>query len=166
MSEHRFRDPQGNEWVTLDDPTAEILDGYPLGTVEIAMAPVQPVSLDQAKAMLKASIDSAAEIERMKYITTGSGQAMTYMQKADEARSYLAATDPVPTDYPLISAEVGITAETIQEVAAIVNAAFTQWQQIGAAIEAARLGTKVAIEAATAAEEAQAAADAVAWPSP
>lgn len=126
----------------------------------------EPLTLDQVKAGLKASIDSAAEIERMKYITPGSGQAMTYMQKADEASRYLAASDPVAADYPLLSAEVGVTAPTVGEVAAIVNAAFTQWQQIGAAIEAARLGTKVAIEAATAAEEAQAAADAVAWPSP
>lgn len=122
------------------------------------------VPLEAIKAALKASIDSAAETERRKYITTGSGQAMTYMQKADEASRYLAASDPVPADYPLLAAEIGITAPTLAEVAAIVNAAFTQWQQIGAAIEAARLGTKAAIDAAATAEDAQTAASAVAWP--
>lgn len=88
------------------------------------------------------------------------------MQKANEAARYLIASEPVATDYPLLSAEIGITAPTIGDVAVIVNTAYTQWQQIGAAIEAARLGTKAAIEAAMTTEEAQAAAEAVVWPSP
>ncbi|WP_172745816.1 hypothetical protein [Neorhizobium sp. T7_12] len=94
----------------------------------------------------------------------GSGPAMTYIQKADEAAHYLAAADPVVSDYPLLSAEIGITAPTIGEVAGIVHTAFTQWQQIGAAIEASRLGTKTTIDAQHTVEAAQAIADAVTWP--
>lgn len=88
---------------------------------------------------------------------------MTYIQKADEAAHYLAAADPVASDYPLLSAEIG-TAPTIGEVAGIVHTAFTQWQQIGAAIEASRLGTKTIIDAQHTVEAAQAIADAVTWP--
>jgi hypothetical protein len=124
----------------------------------------QPPTLPEVKISLKAIVDAIAEAERSKYITSGSGQAMTYMQKSNEASAFLAATNPVPSDYPLISAEIGITAPTLAEVAAIVNSAYVQWQQIGAAIEAVRLGTKVRIEAATAVDEAQAAAASAIWP--
>ncbi|CDM62968.1 MULTISPECIES: hypothetical protein [Rhizobium] len=63
-----------------------------------------------------------------------------------------------------MSAEVGITAPTLAEVATIVNEAFLRWQIIGGAIEAVRLGTKAAIEATGTVEEAAAAAAAAAWP--
>lgn len=74
------------------------------------------------------------------------------------------ATNPVPSDYPLISAEIGIAAPTLAEVATIVNAAYMQWQQIGAAIEATRLGTKGGIDAASTVEEAQAVLASITWP--
>ncbi|MFS8051572.1 hypothetical protein QD357_01975 [Rhizobium sp. BR 317] len=122
------------------------------------------INLDAAKVALKTQIDAAAEIERLKYITSGAGQAMTYSQKADEASRYLAATQPVAADYPLLSAEVGITAADIAGVAAIVDAAFKQWQTIGAAIEATRLGAKKTIEAATDVASVEAVVAAIAWP--
>ncbi|EPE99546.1 hypothetical protein [Rhizobium grahamii] len=126
-------------------------------------------ALPAIKAALKASIDAAAETERLKYITGGTGQAMTYQQKSDEARRYITAigsseTPINPADYPLLSAEVGITAPTLGEVVAVVNAAFLQWQMIGGAIEAIRLGTKAAIDASGTVAEAEAAAGAAVWP--
>src|SRR5690606_7611681 len=99
------------------------------------------------------------------YITGGSGQAMAYLQKAMEATAYLAATDPDPADYPLLAAEVGITGETLADVAAVVDAHYQAWRVIGAAIEQARLGAKAAVDAAETAEDAQAAYDAIVWPS-
>ncbi|ANL20373.1 hypothetical protein AMJ96_CH00605 [Rhizobium sp. N113] len=123
------------------------------------------VDLPVLKAMLKATIDAAAETERLRYITTGAGQALTYAQKSDEAKAWLAAVDPVDSDFPLLSAEVGITAQSIGEVAAIVYAAYVQWQQIGSLIEAIRLGTKKAISEATTEEAARLAAADVVWPS-
>lgn len=89
---------------------------------------------------------------------------MTYIQKADGPRRYLAAVEPTATGYPLLSAEADITAPTLAEVATIVNAAFTQWQLIGAAIEAVRLGTKSAVEEATTSGAAEAAAASASWP--
>lgn len=126
----------------------------------------EPPTLAEVKVGLKALVDAVAETERGKYITTGSGQAMTYMQKASEAATFLAASNPVASDYPLLSAEVGITAATIGEVAAIVNAAFSQWQQVGATIEAVRLGAKAAIDAAETDDAAQAIFEALVWPAP
>lgn len=119
----------------------------------------------EAKARLKARIDADAEAERLKYITPGSGQAMAYLQKAMEATAYLAATDPDPANYPLLAAEVGITGDTIGDVAAVVDAHYQAWRVIGAAIEQARLGGKAAVDTAKTVEDAQAAYEAVVWPS-
>ncbi|KRB51781.1 hypothetical protein ASE04_09615 [Rhizobium sp. Root708] len=124
----------------------------------------EPPTLDEIKSWLKAGIDSAAENERLKYITPGFGQAMTYMQKAAEAARYLATVEPEPADYPMLSAEVGITAETLAGVATVVNDAYTQWQMIGAAIESIRLSAKASIGDASSEATARAIFEAVAWP--
>lgn len=123
-----------------------------------------PAQLTRLKAMIKAEIDASAEAERLKYITPGSGQALTYSQKSDEANRYLVTASPVAADYPLLLAEVGITASDISGVAAVVKAAFAQWQIIGARIEASRLKAKASIEEAGTEEAVRAAAAAVVWP--
>lgn len=48
MTEHRFRSPDGNEWVTLTYPSLEILAGYPEGTVEIPMVEQEAPPIDLA----------------------------------------------------------------------------------------------------------------------
>ncbi|SMD02759.1 hypothetical protein [Rhizobium sp. RU36D] len=116
------------------------------------------------KADLKRDIDATAETERLKYITPGAGQAMTYQAKASEARLYLADPSPDPQDYPLLAAEVGITAEDMSGVATAVLAAERQWHLVGAAIEAVRLGAKEAISVATTKAEADAVFAAITWP--
>lgn len=122
-------------------------------------------ALQQLKISLKSNVDQSAETERLKYITPGAGQAMTYQQKADEAGRYLAASAPNASDYPLLSAEVGITAADISGVAQVIAAAFARWQAIGGAIEAVRLAAKKAIDDATTVDAANAAAN-VTWPTP
>lgn len=127
----------------------------------------QPAAtLEQIKSTLKAGVDVVAEAERLKYITPGNGQAMTYQQKVAEAQAYKAASNPKAADYPILSSEVGITAETIDAVADIVLAAFAQWQQIGAAIESIRLGAKRDIDVAQDEAAARAVVNAIVWPQP
>lgn len=128
------------------------------------VAPELPPVADLAaiKITLKAAIDAQAETERLKYITPGHGQAMTYRQKVAEAQAFKAASNPQTADYPVLSSEVGITATTLGEVADIVLTAFAQWQQIGAAIEAVRLAAKRDIDAAE--DEAAARAVVALWP--
>ncbi|MFQ0815767.1 hypothetical protein AVM02_07595 [Brucella anthropi] len=121
-------------------------------------------SLKEIKADLKVSVDTAAEIERLNYITPGAGQAMTYQQKVAEAQAFKAASNPIAADYPILASEVGITAETLSEVADVVLAAFAQWQQIGAAIESIRLGARRDIDAAEDEAAARAIVDAIVWP--
>lgn len=124
-----------------------------------------PISLFDVKAALKHEVDTNAETERLKYITPGNGQAMTYQQKVTEAQAFKTATYPQTSDYPILSSEVGITAETLDDVANVVLAAFAQWQQIGAMIESIRLGAKRDIDAAEDEAAARAIVDAIIWPS-
>lgn len=127
--------------------------------------PIVPlIDLAAVKTQAKREIDAQAEAERLKYITPGAGQAMTYQQKVDEARSFMAASNPEASDYLILSSEVGITAETLSEVADVVLAAFAQWQQIGAAIEAIRLGAKRDINAAQDEAAARVIVDEIEWP--
>lgn len=118
--------------------------------------------LAAAKAARRLEIDAAAEVERLKYITRGAGQAMTYQEKAAEVELYLLTDVPVDADYPMLSAEIGITGETLADVVAVVGAQRAAWQQVGAAIEAARLGAKKAVDAAATLAEVEAIAPA--WP--
>lgn len=121
------------------------------------------VALASLKVQLKVSVDTTAETERLKYITPGAGQAMTYQQKMEEVRAL--AQDAVPdlANYPMLSAEIGVTAATLREVAAVVLAAYQQWQQVGAGIEGLRLRAKAAIDAAETVSAALEAAE-VTWP--
>ena len=134
-----------------------------------------PPDLEKVKQSFKQQIDTAAENERLKYITAGVGQSMTYTEKfnqaADYSKKYAAhANDqkntpkPNDNDYLLLKAGLGIDGSTLIEVAETVTYAYAIWQQIGAAIEATRLESKAAIENAKTEEEAQAVFTAIKWP--
>lgn len=136
-----------------------------------------PPTLAETKEALKARVDAAAETERLKYITAGVGQSMTYTEKFNQAvdysKKYAAhANDPKNTpepndnDYLLLKAGLGIDGKTLIEVAETVTYAYAVWQKIGAAIEATRLESKASIENAKTAEEAQAVFDTIKWPQP
>lgn len=121
-------------------------------------------ALTSLKSGFSSAVDDDAERCRLKFITGGTGQAMTYQAKAAEAKACLSDASPLAANYPLLSAEVGITAPDLPGVAAVVDAAYTQWLKLGAQIEAARLGGKKAIESSTDAESAKAAYERVTWP--
>lgn len=115
-------------------------------------------TLTEWKAFLTEKIDAEAEATRLNFITAGSGQAMTYQQKSQEAAAVLADQEPTAEKYPLLAAEIGITAETLEEVAQIVDAAYQAWRVVGGRIEGLRLGAKAAVTAALTVEDAKAAA--------
>lgn len=97
-----------------------------------------------------AVVNDAAKVVRRRFVTDLPGQEMMYLRKEARARAFLA--EPVtPADltaYPLIAAEIGITAQTAAEVAQVyINLAFL-WETVGAALETVRLGAISAIETA------------------
>ena len=119
--------------------------------------------LEALKAAAAAEIDAQAEKQRQRYLTPGAGQALVYERKRAEALRIVDDPSPDAADYPFLAAEIGITAATLVDVAAVVRTLAGQWASAAAAIEAARLGAKAAIAAATTPPAIRAAAQ-VAWP--
>lgn len=105
------------------------------------------INLAPRKASMIAAINAHAEAVRGIYLTAGSGQAMTYVRKEDEARRYEPEADPA--DFPFLSAEAVSTGATLADTAALVLGQATAWVTLGAAIEGHRRGLVVAIDAAT-----------------
>lgn len=132
-------------------------------------------ALDAIKSNLKLLVDTAAENERLKYITAGVGQSMTYQTKFEQAvdysKKYAAhqadpknVTPPDENEYPLLQASIGIDGSSMIEVAETVTYAFAIWEKIGAAIEGIRLKAKAAIADAKTEEAAQAVFASIKWP--
>jgi plasmid maintenance system antidote protein VapI len=94
-------------------------------------------------------INQAIGKVRENYITVLPGQEMLYLSKEQEARTYISATSPNISEYPLIAAEIGITGETALEVATVYVTMANQWKQLAAALESLRLGSIAAVENAT-----------------
>jgi len=123
--------------------------------------------LSELKDRIKRQIDAHAEAARGHFITQGTGQAMIYQRKAEEAKALIAAGGtPNPADYPFLSASVGIEADNLAAVAALVLATEAAWVQVGTAIEAIRLGAKQAVDAATDTSAALAVVAGLNWPKP
>ena len=96
---------------------------------------------------------------RLRFVTDIPSQEMIYLEKRAEALRYL-ATDPEPetlADFPLIAAEIGITAPTAWQLAQIWVNQSALLVAVAAQLETLRLGTAAAIEAATTAAEIEAA---------
>lgn len=119
--------------------------------------------LENLRAHALREIDDAAETARFSHMTDGSGQAMTYQRKAEEAKAFAIDDAPVPENYPFLANEIGITAPTLAEVAHIVATNHEQWLAAGLVIERLRLQAKAAIRLAVSAEEIRLASD-VSWP--
>lgn len=108
------------------------------------------LTLEEEQQRAKDSIDLASEQARKRHITPGSGQAMTYMEKVDEAIDYVAANYPADlTSYPMIQAEVNATGKTPNQAADDIIAIRTAWISISAQIEEIRLKAKIDVMAAT-----------------
>lgn len=127
-----------------------------------------PMDLGYVQSTLRARIDADAENERLKYITPGSGQALTYVNKERQARAFLIDQSPEKTSYPLLTACLGVDGETLSDVASTIVARADQWMVIGSYLETVRLGAKQNVTNATTVDAAVDAAKAISWtlPSP
>lgn len=116
---------------------------------------VVEVNLDPVRAAMFDRIDAEAEQQRLRFITSGDGQAMMYLRKEAQARAFLADPDaPVPS----LEKEAAATGQTVADVAAAIIARADAWAAIGDDIEATRLGAKKAVADATNIAEIHAAA--------
>ena len=115
-----------------------------------APEPDEPIERTRAQAI--AGINRVAGEARRRWITVIPGQEMLYLEKRQEAQAYLSDPDPDITLYPLIAAEIGITAPSAWEVAQVYLGLAAIWRQIAAPLEAARLAGIAAVEVAPDAE--------------
>jgi len=76
------------------------------------------------------------------YITTLPGQDLIYNAKELEGIAYLKSGTPITdlTDYPFISAEIGTTGQSAQEVAQVYLNLSQMWRALAAQLEQVRLG--------------------------
>lgn len=130
--------------VSIDTETGEI------ETFDAAPDLPPPPPLDTAKAAAKSRIDAAAGRARARYITVAPGQEATYQAKAAEADAYVAAGRPAETSaYPILTVEAKARGIAVSALADLVRMTRDQWIQLAAAIEAKRIGGKLAVDAAT-----------------
>lgn len=123
---------------------------------------VTPRDLATVKAEAKTAVSVGAEQARGKYITTGSGKAMSYQQVASEAVRYVATSGAGA--YPFLQARV--TSGRYADLAAAATGTLAieqQWATIGSSIDMLEDKAKLAIDAATTVDQVQAAA-VVTWP--
>jgi len=101
--------------------------------------------LGPLRAKAVANVEQQAESVRGRFVTLGSGQAMTYDEKYQEAVAFLADPDIDPSEVGHIYREVGTTGQTAYEVAQVVVNMRGLWKLISPIIEGARLEAKAAI---------------------
>lgn len=130
----------------------------------VAVEPV--VDLDLVKASAMKAIDAQAEEARQRFITSGTGQAMVYQRKVQEAETLEFDQSPDPARYPLLSAEIGLTGDTLQMVGEAVLAQRDAWLAVAAVIENIRLSAKRDIKASETAKDVNRATVGWAWPHP
>lgn len=107
-------------------------------------------------------INALAGGVRRRFVTDIPGQEALYLMKEAEARAWLMAATPAPADYPLIAAEIGITAPDADQVAQVYLNLAAIWLQAAARLETARLGHILAAETAGTPDAAATAAQAFA----
>jgi len=136
------------------------------------LAPEAP-PLASVKARLVSRVEMDAEGVRLRYITPGSGMAMTYGEKRDQAAAVHAigetaanalTADQAREAYPTLAASIGIEGATLWACAQLVIARAEAWADLSYAIERARIVGKKAISDASDAAAAQAAYEAITWP--
>ena len=106
-------------------------------------------NLAVCKALAIARINAASGLARQRYITTSPGQDMIYIAKEREALAFLAASTDDLTTYPLLAAEVGVTALTAWELAQVWANVSVYWRAVAAQIEGVRMRALVQIETAS-----------------
>jgi hypothetical protein len=124
----------------------------------------QAFALERAKRIALDAINTRIAAERAALLTDMVGQEMIYLAKEAEAKTWQVATNPDIADYPLLAAEVGITADDADALAALWLLMADQWRQTAARLEAIRLKTKADIGAADTLDAVASVENGIVWP--
>ena len=131
--------PRPGEWAEFDLEKEVWID--PRGVAE----------LEQERLVLLDKLNSFVAAQRRQFISDIPGQDMIYLRKEDEGRRYL-ALKVEPEDlsaFPMLAAEVGITAPTAYQLATIWVQLSAMWTNAAAQLETFRMKMDAAIQAST-----------------
>ena len=117
----------------------------------------QAEALADAKGAARARLSAHIDAARRSLITPLTGQDMIYLAKEAEALAWVGAEDPALADYPLLAAEIGITAPDADQLAQLWLNMAAIWRQTAAQLEAWRLSAGAAVDMAETPEDAWAA---------
>lgn len=134
----------------LDPGTVYGLQGGVFGPVAVldTMVVLPSPALTEVQAQAVTQVNATCAAVRSRYITVLPGQEMIYLAKEAEALRYLAQAPVTLDGYPLLAAEVGITAPTAYQLAQLWANMSSLWRGVAAQIEAVRMTAIYAIEAA------------------
>ncbi len=148
-SRNHYFNAKGGLVVAPDSPAAwAVFDVAAQEWIDPRDAAQRAAGLRAAKADAIDGINAWAGVQRQRYITTGAGQEMIYLAKQDEAVRWIADPAPDPSTYPMISPEVGVTAQDEWQLAQLWSNMSALWLVAGAAIEGQRLRAIAAIDQA------------------
>lgn len=143
------------EWPERIEPRLHrVVDGQ---VVAKPAAELDAVALADAIRRANVEIFRAVQGKRREFVTDLPAQVEVYKKKEAEARAYLADPSPDMADYPRLSDEVGVTAATADDLAALWVAMADAWDAADRAVEKARMVAKVAVASATATADVDAA---------
>lgn len=134
--------PKSGHYILLDEPIDNTLP-YRVLDGQLYFADLEPYRV-RARAKLTDQVRQMRE----PLVTSLPGQDMVYLRKEHEAGLYLQDPDPDMANYPLLEAEVGITAETAYQLAQLWLNMSQIWRTAAAQLERYRLGTLARIDAA------------------
>ena len=113
--------------------------------VKVTIQPVKDTFLEKVRTeMAKA---------RSVFVTNLPGQDMIYLRKEREALAFVAEVSPNISDYPMIAAEIGITAPTAFEVVQVWLNMSNLWRLVACQLETIRLTAGNDIQSADTVEE-------------
>lgn len=92
-----------------------------------------------AKTQAIGMINDYWETERLKYITNIPGQDAIYIAKENEATAYLSDSAPNLVNYPMIAAEIGVTAPDGYQLSQLWLNMALLWRSVAAQMEGARM---------------------------
>lgn len=109
--------------------------------------------LAEAQAAALSRLAEFIAAARTVFITVLPGQDMIYLAKEAEAKAWVADAAPDLAAFPLLSAEVGITAPDADQLAQLWLNMATLWRIEAARLEALRMSVTAAVSAAGSVEE-------------
>lgn len=142
------------DWAAGWPEVDQVGPGWSVEGEDIVPPASDPASdLAQAQNAAQHRLSMIISNSRVQMITDLPGQDMIYLAKEAEARAWVNAVAPDLADYPLLAAEIGITAPDADQLAQLWLNMAALWRAAAAQLEALRLTTQAAIASAASPEE-------------